>query len=73
MFSYVIQSGDTLYKIAQRYDVTVQEIIDANPNVNPYNLHVGQIIMVPDNSMMFRQQRTRPADQMPQMLRNPMQ
>lgn len=47
MVTYVIQQGDTLYKIARQYDVSVQDIISANPGVNPYNLHVGQVIWVP--------------------------
>ena len=47
MVTYVIQQGDTLYKIAKQYDVNVQDIINANPGVNPYNLHVGQVIWIP--------------------------
>lgn len=66
MLNYVIQPGDTLYKIAQMYGVSVQEVIDANPNVNPYNLYVGQIIQVPARPMEFmQQQRTRTFEHMP--------
>lgn len=45
---YVIQSGDTLYTIARRFDVTIDEILEANPLItDPNNLRVGQIICIP--------------------------
>ncbi len=38
---HIVQPGDTLYRLAQRYQTTVPEIIIKNPGVNPYNLQVG--------------------------------
>jgi LysM repeat protein len=39
--TYVIQSGDTLGTIAQRFGVSVAEIELLNPNLNPNALQVG--------------------------------
>ncbi|MBS3994970.1 MAG: peptidoglycan-binding protein [Alkaliphilus sp.] len=44
---YKIRSGDTLYQIARNYYTTVEKIVTANPTVNPYNLRIGQQIVVP--------------------------
>ncbi|MTI79301.1 MAG: LysM peptidoglycan-binding domain-containing protein [Firmicutes bacterium] len=44
---YVIQRGDTFYSIAQRFDITVQDLIDANPAVDPNRLQIGQTICLP--------------------------
>jgi LysM repeat protein len=45
---YIIQSGDTLGKIAQRYGVTVQEIVRANGFANEnVILNVNQKILIP--------------------------
>ncbi len=44
---YIIRPGDTIYKIAKKYYTTVIAITTANPNVNPYNLQIGQQIIVP--------------------------
>ena len=45
---YRIKTGDSLAKIANRFGVTVQDILDANPDIsNPNNIFVGQIIVVP--------------------------
>lgn len=44
---YVIRPGDTLYRIAQRFNTSVPAIISANPFVNPNNLRIGQRICVP--------------------------
>lgn len=65
MLNYIIQPGDTLYKISQMYGVTVQEIVNANPNVNPYNLYVGQIIQVPSRPFELVQQYQRSFEQIP--------
>ena len=46
-FYYRIKAGDTLYTIGQMYNVTVQELIAANPGIDPNNLQIGQIICIP--------------------------
>ena len=43
---YTIRPGDTLYNLALMYGTTVQEIIDTNLSLNPYNLRVGQQIYI---------------------------
>jgi LysM repeat protein len=45
--TYVVQRGDTLYRIAQRYDVTVDAIVAANALANPDRLDVGQVLIIP--------------------------
>ncbi|HHX50874.1 MAG TPA: DUF3794 domain-containing protein [Clostridia bacterium] len=44
---YVIQAGDTLYKIAKRYGTTVEAILELNPGLDPENLRIGQQIKIP--------------------------
>lgn len=44
---YVIQPGDTLWKIARRYCTTIDALLRANPNIDPNNLQIGQKICVP--------------------------
>ena len=46
-FYYTIVPGDTLFILAQRFNVTVQAIINANPGIDPNNLRVGQVICIP--------------------------
>jgi LysM repeat protein len=43
---YVIESGDTLGAIADKYDTTVEELVRLNPDVDPTALRVGQRIRV---------------------------
>ncbi|MCQ6277551.1 LysM peptidoglycan-binding domain-containing protein [Bacillus sp. V3B] len=44
---HVVQSGDTLWKIAQKYGITIQEIFQANKlNENDY-LYIGQKLTIP--------------------------
>lgn len=44
---YVIQAGDTYWKIAQRFQTNVQRLIEANPGIDPGRLSIGQLIQVP--------------------------
>jgi LysM repeat protein len=44
---YTIRSGDTLFALANRFNVTVNAIIAANPGIDPMALRVGQIICIP--------------------------
>lgn len=45
--TYVVQSGDSLYSIANEYDVSVQDIIDWNNLDNDF-LQIGQELIVVD-------------------------
>ncbi|GFN24247.1 LysM peptidoglycan-binding domain-containing protein [Thermanaeromonas sp. C210] len=44
---YTIRPGDTLFAIAQRFGISVDDLIEANPGIDPNNLQVGQIICIP--------------------------
>lgn len=44
---YVVQYGDYLSLIADRYNLDVNLLIAANPNINPNWLAVGQVITIP--------------------------
>ena len=43
-----VAPGESLYSIARQYGITVQAILDANPQItNPSQISVGQIITIP--------------------------
>jgi LysM repeat protein len=45
---YTVRAGDTLFFIARRFNVTVQQIIDVNPQItNPDLIFIGQVICIP--------------------------
>lgn len=46
---HTIRPGDTLYNLAIMYCTTVQNIIDTNLALDPYNLRVGQQIYIYPN------------------------
>jgi len=43
---YVVQSGDTLGSLAEKYSTTVDELMTLNPGIDPTALHIGQKIRV---------------------------
>ncbi len=47
--TYTVQPGDSLWKIAVKYEIGVSEIINANPQIpNPNMIMVGQKVNVPN-------------------------
>lgn len=45
--TYIVQPGDTLYKIATKHTVSVQQIVQANSIADPTQLRVGQTLTIP--------------------------
>ncbi|MFZ5967878.1 MAG: M14 family metallopeptidase [Bacillota bacterium] len=44
---YTVKSGDTLYNLARKYYTTLNRIVTANPGINPYDLRIGQQLIIP--------------------------
>ena len=44
---HTIQTGETLYGLMKRYDVTVEAICKANPGLSESNFRSGQVIIIP--------------------------
>lgn len=44
---YSVQPGDTMSAIAERFGVTLQELIGANALIDPNSLEVGQVLTIP--------------------------
>jgi LysM repeat protein len=45
--TYVVKSGDIPETIAAQFGITVEALLAANPGVNPNNLQVGQVLVIP--------------------------
>lgn len=45
--SHVVADGDSFYSIARKYDVTISDIQQLNPNVDPQNLTAGLRLTIP--------------------------
>ncbi len=46
---YTVQKGDTMWGIAQKYEISLAELKKANSNIKDFSwIYVGQVIMVPD-------------------------
>lgn len=50
---YVVQSGDTLGRIAERFGVTVQSIVDRNALSSPDDIQAGQRLEIPEAKLVI--------------------
>jgi LysM repeat protein len=48
-FPYTIQPGDTMSEIAEKYHISLDDLIAANPNVSPNSMSVGQTLQIPSS------------------------
>lgn len=47
---YIVESGDTISEIAEKFKIPQSDLIAANPDVNPNTLTIGQSLIIPDPS-----------------------
>jgi len=50
---YIVEFGDTLASIAERFDTTVEALIFANGLTSPYVISVGQELMIPGEGVVL--------------------
>jgi LysM repeat protein len=56
MTYHTIQPGDTLWDLAEMYGTTAEEIEEANPGIEPDNLQIGQVIVIPETPWAAEEQ-----------------
>ncbi len=49
--TYLVQTGDTLFSIANRFKISIANIMIANGLVNPDMLEVGQVLQIPNGPL----------------------
>lgn len=47
---YIVSQGETLGQIARKLGIPMQEIVLANPGLNPDRINVGQVLQLPQQS-----------------------
>ena len=55
---HTIQSGETLYRLSRIYEVTTQEICDANPGLSTSNFRVGEVVIIPNQNTLVKNNHT---------------
>ncbi len=44
---HVVERGESVYSIARRYEASVADIIEANPDIDPRRIFVGNELLIP--------------------------
>lgn len=54
---YIVSEGQTLFSIAQEYGVPLEQLIKANPGLDPLNIRPGDTVYIPVDTPGERRQR----------------
>ncbi|HQV68636.1 MAG: LysM peptidoglycan-binding domain-containing protein [Anaerolineae bacterium] len=54
---YRVGPGDTLIPIANKFGISVQELIEANANLDPTRLQIGQELVIPNTTVQLQATR----------------
>ncbi len=46
-----VKQGETMYHLSRMYNVSIDELISANPGVNVYNMQNGDEVCIPVSNM----------------------
>jgi 3D (Asp-Asp-Asp) domain-containing protein len=49
--SYTAKDTDTFWKLSKQFNVPLQQLLKANPNVDPLNIYAGLKLDIPSNSL----------------------
>ncbi len=49
---YVVRRGDSVFSIARAFELTTEDIFNANPNLTE-NLYIGQVLCIPQNPVQL--------------------
>ena len=55
-YAHTIESGESLYTIARKYNVTAQAIMQANNIISPDKIYVGQKVIIPGRADLAAKQ-----------------
>lgn len=53
--SHKVEKGETLFALSRKYGVSLKQIQEANPGLNPQNLKVGQTVRIPEPASPAKQ------------------
>jgi FOG: LysM repeat len=70
-FEYVIQPEDTLWDLADDLNVSMEDIMEVNANLDPNQLYAGQVINLPVDASQRRPGGGRPGGGRPGGYRRP--
>ncbi|HBF39499.1 MAG TPA: hypothetical protein DDW50_19545 [Firmicutes bacterium] len=57
IFQYIIQPEDSIWALADEFNTTEEDIMMVNPDLDPYNLFINQVINIPGNAVTAQQYR----------------
>ncbi|MBR3764997.1 MAG: LysM peptidoglycan-binding domain-containing protein [Clostridia bacterium] len=72
-YEYTVRRGDSFYLIANRLGVPLRDLLDANPDMNPARLMVGDVLCIPmeEDDAPSTPAPTSPAEEAPDDLDTP--
>ncbi|NDV66002.1 LysM peptidoglycan-binding domain-containing protein [Bacteroides sp. 224] len=52
---HTVQEGETFYRLSVMYQVSLKEIMEANPEISAESLKVGDVVRIPSSKMLLQE------------------
>ncbi len=60
--THIVESGESLYKIAKKYDISLEELKELNPDVKPETIQIGDKIVIVAKKEISKPKKQQPLE-----------
>ena len=61
--THIVESGESLYKIAKKYDISLEKLKELNPDVKPETIQIGDKIVIVAKKEISKPKKQQPLEE----------
>ena len=61
--THIVESGESLYKIAKKYDISLEKLKELNPDIKPETIQIGDKIVIVAKKEISKPKKQQPLEE----------